>query len=278
MQYLRHPVLGNLNMKTLFSIILLCVLCFSRVSANNEPSLTPKNQSDLLKSEVHFKSRDNVQLYGDLYQVAAGKSAPIIMLFHQGGGDARGEYANLIPVILQQDYNVFAVDLRTGGNRFGSENRTVNQLAGGKYVYCDAYPDLEATLDYVLQAGFSGKKIAWGSSFSAALVFQLASKRSQDVSAILAFSPASGGPMAPCKPDLFVNALKTPALVLRPASEMQREASVKQFEFFTKNGIQTYIAQNGVHGSSMLDKARVEGGITEHWDRVLTFLKQNSAQ
>jgi alpha-beta hydrolase superfamily lysophospholipase len=263
-------------MKYLSTIILLSVLCVSSVNANSESSLDSKVNSAPIKSEVHFKSKDNVQLYGDLYQVTEGKSAPIIMLFHQGGGDARGEYANLIPDILQHGYNVMAVDLRSGGNRFGSENRTVNKLDGVKYSYCDAYPDLEATLDYVLQAGFSGKKIAWGSSFSAALVFQLASKRSSDLSAILAFSPASGGPMAPCKPDLFVNALKTPVLVLRPATEMQRETSIKQFEFFKSLGIQTYIALNGVHGSSMLDNSRVEGSVTAHWEKVFTFIKNNS--
>jgi len=248
------------------------------VNARTEPNLNANRKSDPNESEVRFKSKDNVQLYGDLYQGAAGKSAPIIMLFHQAGGDARGEYANLIPVILQQGYNVIAVDLRTGGNRFGSDNRTVNNLAGVEYTYCDAYPDLEATLDYVLQAEFSGEKIAWGSSFSAALVFQLASKRSLDLNAILAFSPASGGPMAQCKPDLFVDTLKTPTLVFRPASEMQRETSIKQFELFKSHGIQTYIAQNGVHGSSMLDSSRVEGSVSEHWESVLTFIKRNSEE
>ncbi len=220
--------------------------------------------------EVSFKSTDGVNLFGDIYMSKKGKSAPLIMLFHQGGGDARGEYKPLIPKLLKKNYNVIAVDLRTGGNRFGSENRTVAKLGDKKYTYCDAYPDLEATLKFVNSKGFTGKKIAWGSSFSAALVFQLAAKHGEDLAAILAFSPASGGPMTPCKPSLYAADVKIPALALRPRREMRTGEA--QFANFKKYNIKTYVSENGVHGSSMLNADRVEGSVKEHWEAVMKFI------
>ena len=225
--------------------------------------------------EVSFKSTDGVVLYADIYESSKGKSAPLIMLFHQGGGDARGEYKPLIPRLQKENYNVIAVDLRTGGNRFGSENRTVAKLNGKRYSYCDAYSDLEATLDYAKREGFTGKKIAWGSSFSAALVFQLATKRKDELSGILGFSPASGGPMIACKPALYLESLQIPAIALRPKSEMQRESSQKQFELFKKHNLQTYISEKGVHGSSMLNKDRVKADVGETWNVVLEFIKKS---
>ncbi len=226
-------------------------------------------------SEINFLTKDNIQVFGDLYISSRGKSAPVVMLFHQGGGDARGEYETIVPVILQQGFNVIAVDLRAGGNRFGSENRTVANLGEVTYSYCDAYLDLEATLDYIIKEGFTGKKFAWGSSFSGSLVFQLATNRGPELSAILSFSPASGGPMAACKADLYLKDLQTPALVLRPETEMQRESSVEQFKLFEKHGVQTYIAQNGVHGSSMLNNLIVQGDVDKHWNKVLAFINSN---
>ena len=120
--------------------------------------------------------------------------------------------------------------------------------------------------------GFTGKRIAWGSSFSAALVFQLASKRGNDLAGILGFSPASGGPMAACKPSLYAKDVKIPALGLRPRREMR--TGVIQFAEFKKHGIQTYVSENGVHGSSMLVKARVKGETKDHWKVVLAFIKK----
>ncbi len=223
--------------------------------------------------EVSFDSTDGVKLFGDVYKSAKGMTAPLVLLFHQGGGDVRGEYSSHISKLLSRGYNVIAVDLRTGGDRFGSENRTVAALGDKKYGYCDAYPDLEASLKFARRQGFTGKTVAWGSSFSAALVFQLASKRGDDLAGILAFSPASGGPMEPCKPDLFFSEITIPVLAARPRSEMN-ENSEAQFAAFRQRGIETYIAENGVHGSSMLVSDRVKGDVSDHWEVVFAFLKK----
>ena len=253
---------------------ILTILIFSLTTVSAQKTDARKTDQPLNAKEVSFKSKDGVTLFADIYKSSKGKKAPMIMLFHQGGGDARGEYRPLIPRLTKEGYNIIAVDLRTGGNRFGSENRTVAKLGDTKYGYCDAFPDLVATLEYVKRKGFKGKRIAWGSSFSAALVFQLATKHEKDLSGILAFSPASGGPMAPCKPSLYVEDLKIPALALRPESEMKREGSQNQFKLFNENKIQTYVSNNGVHGSSMLNSKRVKGNVDPHWETVLDFIKK----
>jgi hypothetical protein len=42
---------------------------------------------------------------------------------------------------------------------------------------------------------------------------------------------------------------------------------------FKKDNIQTYISENGVHGSSMLNASRVKGSVEQHWKTVLEFIK-----
>lgn len=241
--------------------------------------LPDENESRESKArEVFFKARDGITIYADIYQSPKGRSAPLIMLFHQGGGDARGEYAPIVPKLAERGYNLIAVDLRTGGRVFGGENRTVAGLSGKEFSYCDAYPDLEATLDFVKAEGFTGKRIAWGSSFSAALAFRLAAERGRDLAGLLAFSPASGEAMEGCRPETLAERIKIPALALRPATEMQRETSQNQFAVFKKNGIRTYVAANGVHGSSMLVESRIEGDAEDHWKVVGDFIQKILAE
>lgn len=224
--------------------------------------------------EVNFLASDGVSLHADVHTVATGWTAPLVLLFHQAGGDARGEYEAIVPRLLEAGYNVLAVDLRSGGTRFDGVNRTVEGLQGHDYGYCDAYPDLEAALDQAEKLGFSGPRIAWGSSYSAALALRLAADHGEDLDAVLAFSPASGGPMAACKAAPFIPKLTVPALALRPASEMERESAREQFKLFEEHGVRTYVAASGVHGSSMLDRDRVGTDVTKTWGVVLGFLAE----
>jgi alpha-beta hydrolase superfamily lysophospholipase len=240
--------------------------------------LTLAQSQKVNPKEVTFKTEDGVRLYADIYRSSDGKKAPLVLLFHQGGGDARGEYSPLVPRLLEQGFNVMAIDQRSGGNRFGKTNRTVAGLKGKEFSYCEAYKDLEATLRYVKQKGFTGKRLAWGSSYSATLVIRLGSDQPADLAGILAFSPAGGKPMEGCKADPYIPELKLPALILHPAAEMQVEFIRHQFSLFQKYGHQTYIAENGVHGSSMLSSSRVNGDVEEHWKRVLDFIKQTLAR
>lgn len=249
----------------LFFLLVLLSACTPRQEAANE-------RED--GTEVILKTSDGVDVYGDLHTVIEGKSAPMVLLFHQGAANARAEYSGIIPVLLARGYNVFAIDQRRGGDRLGGTNRTVDQLEASEYGYCDVYPDLEAALTYVKVQGYTGKRIAWGSSYSATLAIQLAAKNPDDIQGALAFSPASGDPMEGCRPETYLENLASPLLVLRPQREMEIESVQQQFDLFKEAGHQTYIAANGVHGSSMLNPDRVEGSVDPQWQTVLQFIEE----
>ena len=225
--------------------------------------------------EVSFETADGVRVFGDVYQSAAGKSAPIVLLFHQAGGDARGEYQQIAIRLLDQGYNVIAIDQRSGGDRFGGVNRTVAALDHAEFGYCDVYPDLEAALVHARKSGFSGRLAVWGSSYSAALVFQLGAKHGEEIDAILGFSPAAGPPLADCALRPYLDDLAVPALALRPQREYEIDSVQNQMEEFDRMGVQTYVADPGVHGSSMLSDERVQASTDGTWSVVLDFLEAN---
>lgn len=224
-------------------------------------------------SEVSFETSDGITVYGDLYRAPnQSKSAPLILLFHQGGGDARGEYQPLVGRLLQTGYHALAIDQRLGGERFGQQNRIVAALEESFDDYCAAYPDLVAALRFADDEGFTGARVAWGSSYSATLVIKLAAEYGESLSAALAFSPAGGGPMANCQPEPFAKSVTIPLLALRPIGEMQVASVPLQLARFREMGHTTYVADPGVHGSSMLNAERVGATTDATWEVVLAFL------
>jgi len=226
--------------------------------------------------EINFYTPDSIKIFGDLYEL--DKKENTILLFHQGGSNARGEYATIIPKLIEKGYNILAIDQRVGGQFYGNYNRTLANIPtnsfGDGYGYCDAYNNLESALDYIIDSGFTGNKIIWGSSYSASLAIQLANNRQNDIHGVLAFSPASGGSMKDCLPGKYFESLKLPLIILRPPNEMESENSKLQFELANKYGHQTYAAKNGVHGSSMLVKERVGNDVEETWKVVYAFLNK----
>lgn len=224
--------------------------------------------------EVSFETEDGITVFGDVYASPGGRSDPIILLFHQAGGDARGEYTEIAERLAGSGYNVLAVDQRSGGDRFGGSNRTVQALEGESFGYCEVYPDLEAALRYASAEGFTGPTAVWGSSYSAALVIQLGAKHGELVDAVLAFSPASGAPLADCQPGQYLDDLSTPMLALRPQREFEIDSVKEQMRSFESAGLRTYVADPGVHGSSMLVEDRVQGSTEQTWEVVLAFLKE----
>jgi hypothetical protein len=51
----------------------------------------------------------------------------------------------------------------------------------------------------------------------------------------------------------------------------------EQMVLFAKDGHQTYVADPGVHGSSMLNEARVKSSTEKTWGVVLDFLDESLA-
>jgi len=252
-----------------FSITVFLVLGFYMAACQSKLKDETSNQG-VQSKEIQFKTSDNITVFGDLY--TNGKDKTTILLFHQGGSNARGEYGPIIPQLLDLGFNVLAIDQRNGGQVYGKYNRTVAQFNNLEYSYCEAYLDLSHALDYLIMSGYVGKKVLWGSSYSATLAIQLASKRSESIHGLLAFSPASGGPMKACLPSKYFEKIKTPFLLLRPAKEMEIESVKAQYDLALSFKHSVHIAANGVHGSSMLIADRTENPVDQTWKVVIDFL------
>lgn len=228
--------------------------------------------------EVIFLSTDGTELSGALYRTDDDR-APVVLLFHQGGGSL-AEYERIAPRLVAAGYHALAVDLRRGGDLFGVPNQTVLRWRGPEPSYCDAYQDLESTMQFAREIGLRGPLVAWGSSYSAALVVRLGAEYPKQIAAVLAFSPASGEPMAGCEPEPWAAHLEAPLLVLRPEREVENTEYpwiAEQLETFRSAGAETYVAPEARHGSSMLDPERNPSATEPTWLVVERFLARHAA-
>lgn len=238
------------------------------VACAGEPELPP------IRTSITAVTSDDVTVHGETYFGALDKSSLLVLLFHQGGSNGRGEYAEITQWLNEAGFRAMAWDQRAGGETYGEANRTALGLAEGvPDAYCDAYPDLLAALDYVLEASLAEQVFVWGSSYSAALVFRLAAERPDVVTGLLAFSPASGGPLQECRARMWIDEVTSPVYIFRPASEMERESSVEQQEILTAAGENFLVVENGVHGSSMLVDARTAHDMSSARETVISWMK-----
>jgi pimeloyl-ACP methyl ester carboxylesterase len=230
-------------------------------------------------SVVSAVTQDGVTIHGEFSAGGNSRTAPLVLLFHQGGADGRGEYADLVPWLNGEGYRTIAWDQRAGGDIFGTENRTVVGLAPEIPTgFCDAYADLDAALDFVVAEGLAEQVVAWGSSYSAALVFRLAAENRGRVSGIVAFSPASGGPLTECRARMWATQVAAPFHVFRPEIEMSRESSIEQRDLLVAAGAEFSVVGNGVHGSSMLVDARTGHDMSEERAIVIRWLDEISGK
>ncbi len=153
--------------------------------------------------EIQYTTQDGIVITGNLFII--DKNGPTILLFHQGGSNGRAEYGPIIPRLLDLQYNVLSIDQRVGGQVYGSYNRTIATIPKNDYGYCDVLPDLIGAWDFLEEEQFSGPRILWGSSYSAALIIQLASHENFSIDRALAFSPASNPKaMNGCHPNQYL--------------------------------------------------------------------------
>ncbi|NQY13494.1 MAG: alpha/beta fold hydrolase [Henriciella sp.] len=238
------------------------------------PSLST-NGAALPIGDVSTQAPDGIAVYGTTYFADLPETAQLIVLFHQGGSNARGEYAPLIPWLNQNGYRLIAWDLRAGGDLYGEENRTAQAMLPAKATsYCEAYGDMQAALEFSVEYSATNSAIIWGYSYSAALVFHLAADAPDQVSRLVAASPASGPPMAACLARARLDDLTRPALVLRPASEMRSPSAQEQKQLLEDAQIPVWVLEDGVHGSSMLVDSRTEANMSEFRAAVIAWLAE----
>lgn len=238
--------------------------------------VTAPAQAPAAPTEVRSRIDDTLSVVADVHRARVAADGPVVLLFHQGGGSARGEYRAITPRLVAAGYHVVAADVRGGGDRFGVPSRA--PAVDSTFSYCHALAEVEAAMDLTRGEELTGPLALWGSSYTAALVLQAAARRSADVRAVLAFSPASGPPMRGCEPAAFIAPLVragVPALVLRPRVELADTGRLAALEAMRRDGAAVHIAERGVHGSSMLDAERTRASTEPEWSVVLAFLRRS---
>lgn len=139
---------------------------------------------------VTFPSEDGLLVTAVVDAPYKNGMTSVIVLFHQAGS-SRGEYTDIAPWLNTLGYNCMAVDQRSGNSSRGIDNETAlrarqeNRLTG----YVEALPDIRAALVYARRHYGKAGVIAWGSSYSAALVLKIAGHDPALMDGVLAFSP-----------------------------------------------------------------------------------------
>lgn len=206
---------------------------------------------------TRFPSEDGLEITADLYKPHPSKARPCIVLFHQARW-SRGEYRQIAPRLVELGYSCLAVDLRSGGSTGGASNETaMAAIAAGKPIeYADALPDVRAALRFARDRYVEDDQpvIAWGSSYSAALVLVAVGEDPGLAQGVLSFSPgeyfARQG-----KPDDWVRTaagkLKAPVFVTSARGEQATWEPI--VERIPSETVVTFLPdEEGKHGSSAL--------------------------
>ena len=171
-------MMRNIDMKIIYFLVCIWAAIYShQVSSAENTSIT-------------FPSMDGLEITADTYIAHEDKSTPLIVLFHQAGW-SRGEYLEIAPKLNKLGFNCIAIDQRSGETVNGIDNETALRASQAEKQtrYIDALPDIEASLRYAKSQYNESKIIAWGSSYSAALVLQLAGTHPDLVDGVLSFAP-----------------------------------------------------------------------------------------
>jgi dienelactone hydrolase len=212
------------------------------------------------QQDVAFQTADNVRVFGTLYETT--KDKPIILLFHQASSN-RAEYAEIAPALVALGFNALAIDQRSGGSMFGTENQT-NENFDGTTTYLETFPDLEAALILATGQGYE-TILVWGSSYSSSLVFLLAAAHSE-VDGILSFSPGEylGN-------DSMVKdaAAQVTVPVFVTSSKFEADDAKEIFDAVASEDKVQFVPEGfGQHGSSAL----LSSDKDEYWVAIKAFL------
>ena len=218
---------------------------------------------------VSFEASDGVTVYANSF-AGATPQAPVIILFHQADS-SKNEYETIAPRLMRLGYNVLAIDQRSGGDLYPPANETVQHLGKSTENYLDVLPDMDAAFAWV-KKNYPGAPIyAWGSSYSAALVFAFAARHTHDVAAVLAFSP---GEYLPDKHfvEKAAHRVRVPAFIDSASTASEEEIARTIYDALRSRLKVDYVPKNGIHGSSTLREDRDPDGAAENWEAVTAFL------
>lgn len=213
---------------------------------------------------VQLQAEDGVLISALDYEAAQPKG--VILLFHQAGS-SKAEYATIAPRLVAAGYSALAIDQRSGGDLYGP-NETASRL-NKQASYQDAKRDLVAAFDWARTRHLP--ILLWGSSYSAALIFEVAAEHPDQLGAILAFSP---GEYLETDTEVTHAATRVHVPIYVTSSSDADEIQVGRTILSAspaRKKIQ-FVPKFGVHGSSTLIEARNPKGAAENWRHVLSFL------
>jgi len=216
---------------------------------------------------VQLKAADGVIISGD-YESAQGSKRPLILLFHQASS-SHHEYDPIAPKLNQLGFDTLAIDQRSGGSLYG-RNETAAGVRG-RADFLDAYKDLEAALAWAKTKQPGSKIIAWGSSYSASLVFKLAADHPADIAAVLSFSPGEYFSSGHFVRDAAAK-VKVPVFVTSADDAGEVGEARKILAAVPGSAKTQFVPKQGVHGSSTLRQDRNGAGAAENWKAVEAFL------
>ncbi|OAN66882.1 alpha/beta hydrolase [Sphingomonas sp. TDK1] len=224
-----------------------------------------ENQGPISAEPVTLRAADGVKVAG--VYTKAFKPKALVLLFHQAES-SKDEYALLSPQLAQAGYSSLRIDQRAGGTLFGG-NETVRML-GHSASYAEARRDLDAAFAWAQQQKLP--IILWGSSYSAALIFPLASEHPGQVKALLAFSPgeyldekgAVARAAAKVEAPIFVTSAQDGKEEDAARTILAASPSKQKTQFVPRLG--------GVHGSSTLLRTKNPDGAQEAWRATMAFL------
>lgn len=223
---------------------------------------------------VKFMTNDKVVVTADLY-APNPSTVPFIILYHQATY-SRGEYVETAPKLNAMGFNCMAVDLRSGGDVNGIENKTWRYADSLKMKtrYVDAYTDMIAALSYVKRKFPGSKIILLGSSYSASLAIKLASDFPKGISGVVAFSPGEYFSKFGWNRDIIeTSASRIKCSVFITSARNEKENWEKIYNAIPVQGKVSFLPQvNGRHGSKALWPVFPEN--TEYWTALKNYLNR----
>jgi len=222
---------------------------------------------------INFISEDGLLITADSYTPHKSNTTPLILLFHQAGS-SRGEYTEIAPQLNKLGFNCIAVDLRSGEFSRGKDNETSIQASKKNLAtsYADAMPDIIASLRYARRNYPNSKTIAWGSSYSAALVLKVAGDYPQLVDGVIAFSPGEYfSHLGKSKTWIRDSAkyINAPTFITSSKKEANDWAPI--YDVIKTTNRQSFVPETaGKHGSKALWKKYAVS--QSYWNAVTAFL------
>ena len=252
-----------INTRTL--AIIFCIFIFQLLLIQKTNSTT-----------ITFPSKDGLTITADTYITNPDKETPFIVLFHQAGW-SRGEYNEIAPRLNKLGFNCMAVDQRSGGSVNDVQNETtlLAQKEGKPVTYVDAEQDIIASLEYARKNFADGKLIAWGSSYSAALVLKVAGDHPVLVDGVVSFAPGEYFKRLGKGPTWVQDSAKNitaPVFITSAKSEHNNWAGIYSV-INTKTKTYYLPDTKGNHGSRALWAKFFDS--PGYWEAVTEFLNKN---